>query len=38
LVNIGVLEEETVGREKLFTHLKLRQLLTRDGNEFARYR
>ncbi|SDW07658.1 protein adenylyltransferase Fic [Nitrosomonas oligotropha] len=32
LVEIGVLEERTVGREKLFIHPKLMQLLTRDSN------
>lgn len=37
LVSIGVLREQQVGREKLFIHPKLMQLLTRDGNEFARY-
>jgi hypothetical protein len=37
LVKIGVLKERTVGREKLFTHPKLMQLLTRDANAFAAY-
>jgi Fic family protein len=37
LVKAGVLEEKTVGREKLFIHPKLMQLLTRDSNEFAMY-
>ena len=37
LVKIGVLKERTVGREKLFTHPKLMQLLTRDANVFAAY-
>jgi Fic family protein len=37
LVKLGVLEERPVGREKLFVHPKLMQLLTRDPNEFARY-
>ena len=37
LVNIGVLQELQVGREKLFTHPKLMQLLTRDNNHFAAY-
>ena len=37
LVNIGVLKELQVGREKLFTHPKLMQLLTRDNNQFAAY-
>lgn len=37
LVAIGVLREITAGREKLFPHPKLLQLLTRDGNDFAAY-
>ena len=37
LVKIGVLKERAVGREKLFTHPKLMQLLTRDANAFAAY-
>ncbi len=37
LAAIGVLVEETVGREKLFIHPKLLQLLTRDSNELAPY-
>ena len=37
LARIGVLEEKTVGREKLFIHPKLMRLLTRDSNDFARY-
>jgi Fic family protein len=37
LVVLGVLREITVGREKLFLHPKLLQLLTRDGNDFAAY-
>lgn len=37
LVKIGVLKERTAGREKLFTHPKLMQLLTRDANAFAAY-
>lgn len=37
LVAIGLLQEMQVGREKLFTHPKLIQLLTRDGNQFATY-
>lgn len=37
LVKIGVLEEHQVGREKLFVHPKLLQLLTRDSNEFEPY-
>jgi Fic family protein len=37
LVDIGVLEEMVVGREKLFIHPKLMQLLIRDGNAVAAY-
>lgn len=37
LVNIGVLEERSVGKEKLFVHPKFLQLLTREGNEFLLY-
>ncbi|SNX60658.1 Fic family protein [Nitrosomonas ureae] len=37
LVDIGVLEERTIGREKLFINPKLMQLLTRDGNTIAVY-
>lgn len=37
LVEIGVLEERAVGREKLFIHPKLLQLLTRDDNRFIPY-
>jgi Fic family protein len=37
LVEIGVLEEKLVGRDKLFVHPKLLQLLTRDGNKFVPY-
>jgi Fic family protein len=38
LVGIGVLREETLGREKLFLHPKLMQLLTREANSFTAYR
>lgn len=38
LVSIGVLEEQAFGKEKLFVHPKLMTLLTRDSNEFRRYR
>lgn len=38
LVSIGVLREQTFGREKLFVHPKLMTLLTRDSNAFAAYR
>ncbi len=37
LVSIGVLEEKTVGREKLFVHPKLMHLLTRDSNVVTPY-
>ena len=37
LVEIGVLKERTVGREKLFIHPKLMHLLTQDDNTFAAY-
>lgn len=37
LVELGVLREIKVGKEKLFLHPKLMQLLTRDGNEFTPY-
>ena len=37
LVDIGVLQEMTLGREKLFIHPKLMQLLTRDDNTVAPY-
>lgn len=37
LVDIGVLEERTVGRDKLFIHPKLMHLLTRDGNSVTAY-
>lgn len=37
LVHLGVLEEMTHGREKLFIHPKLMQLLTREPNTFAPY-
>lgn len=38
LVQIGVLAEATVGKEKLFIHPKLMQLLTRESNTFKPYR
>jgi hypothetical protein len=38
LVKIGVLKEQAVGREKLFIHPKLMQLLTQESNSFAKYR
>ncbi|MFM7101469.1 MAG: hypothetical protein ACKO3N_09880 [Verrucomicrobiota bacterium] len=37
LVEAGVLEEQSVGREKLFIHPRLMGLLTREPNEFAPY-
>lgn len=37
LTDIGVLEERTVGREKLFIHPKLMRLLTQDNNAIAPY-
>ena len=37
LVGIGVLQELAVGKEKLFIHPKLMQLLSRDGNQFVKY-
>jgi Fic family protein len=37
LVAIGVLEEKTVGRDKLFVHPKLVRLLTRDSDRFNYY-
>ena len=37
LVEIGVLEERAVGREKLFIHPKLMHLLTRDSNAVVAY-
>lgn len=37
LAALGVLREIKVGKEKLFIHPKLMQLLTRDGNDFTPY-
>lgn len=37
LVAIGVLEEIIVGKEKLFVHPKLLQLLTTDNNHYKKY-
>ena len=37
LVQIGVLQEMQVGKEKLFIHPKLMQMLARDSNDFALY-
>jgi cell filamentation protein, protein adenylyltransferase len=38
LAAAGVLREQAFGREKLFVHPKLMNLLTRDGNAFEPYR
>ena len=37
LVTIGVLREQTLGREKLFVHRKLMTLLTHESNRFKPY-
>ena len=37
LVQIGVLQEITMGREQLFIHPKLMRLLTRDDNAVTAY-
>lgn len=37
LVAVGVLDEETVGREKLFRHPRLLELLITESNEFRRF-
>lgn len=37
LVDVGVLQEMTLGREKLFIHPKLMQMLTRDDNTVVPY-
>jgi hypothetical protein len=37
LVALGVLREMTYGKEKLFIHPKLMQLISRDSNEFQAY-
>lgn len=37
LVDIGILDELKIGREKLFIHPKFANLLTRDGNTFHHY-
>jgi Fic family protein len=37
LVEIGVLQEMQLGREKIFIHPKLMQLLTHDNDGFSRY-
>ncbi|MHA7833916.1 MAG: protein adenylyltransferase Fic [Algiphilus sp.] len=37
LADIGVLQEESVGREKLFVHFKLMRLMTQDSHHFDPY-
>jgi len=37
LASRGILEEQQIGREKLFIHPKLMRLLTRESNNFSRY-
>jgi Fic family protein len=37
LADLGVLRETPFGKEKLFTHPRLLQVLQQDGNEFAAY-
>ena len=37
LVDVGILEERTVGRDKLFIHPKLMHLLTREDNTVTAY-
>ena len=37
LVAADVLREQTLGKEKLFVHPKLMNLLVRDSNKFAPY-
>lgn len=37
LVAAGVLREQAFGKEKLFVHPRLMQLLTRDSNAFEPY-
>ncbi|MGS0757709.1 hypothetical protein ACVBEH_25450, partial [Roseateles sp. GG27B] len=37
LVTLGILREVSVGKEKLFIHPKLMQLLSRDGNGIVMY-
>lgn len=37
LISVGVLREQSFGREKLFAHPKLMALLTRDDNDFEPY-
>ena len=37
MVELGVLVEQTLGKEKLFIHPKLMKLLSHDGNQFETY-
>jgi Fic family protein len=37
LADIGVLQGQQVGKEKLFVHPKLMQLMTLDSNKFQQY-
>ncbi len=37
LAEIGVLEEQVLGREKLFLHPKYLKLLIRESNSFVEY-
>ena len=37
MVALGVLVEQSVGKEKLFIHPKLMKLLSHDNNQFAPY-
>ena len=37
LVKVGVLQESTMGKDKLFIHPRLMRLLTQDSNDFIRY-
>lgn len=37
LVEIGVLEKESAGKEKLFVHTRLLRLMSQDGNEITPY-
>ncbi|ENZ95453.1 hypothetical protein O1K_10132 [Xanthomonas fragariae LMG 25863] len=38
LVNIGVLQEQRLGKEKLFLHTVFLQLLSSDGHQLPPYR
>lgn len=37
LTEIGVLEEQTLGRERLYMHPKFVQLLIKESNSFSSY-